>query len=72
MAGLDKRKFFRKKMYIFKIRNEKKAKTCINSYVPILEKTKKKCLFLEVYTIKPIETNQRIKMISLGMLACLV
>ena len=74
MAGLDKRKFFEKKMYIFKIRNVKKAETCISSYVPILEKTKhkKKCLFLEVYTIKPIETNQRIKMISLGMSACLV
>ena len=42
MAGLDKRKFFEKKMYIFKIRNVKKAETYINSYVPILEKTKQK------------------------------
>ena len=42
MAGLDKRKIFQKKMYIFKIRNVKKAETCINSYVPILEKTKHK------------------------------
>ena len=65
MAGLDKRKFFRKKMYIFKIRNENttwpsrswlreidegsERKTCINSYVPILEKTKEMFVFRGIY-----------------------
>ena len=36
-------------MYIFKIRNVKKTETCINSYVPILEKTKKMFVFRGIY-----------------------
>ena len=59
-------------MYIFKIRNVKKAEACISSYVPILEKTKEMFVFRGIYDKayrnKPKNQNDISRDVSLSVL----